>query len=241
MNSKSKNTNGFKASNIAFILFGLVLVLGFSYAIYANHKKSITGASANQSAGSTKSIVANADNPFAGWNSYTLPKEKLSFHYPNNWIIESNFTNNNDDGIQLTSKTDKSFEMLIGTGPDMASIENYDGNCVNQADDISFSGQSAFLDLIGFANNSTSAPSCTPASPDIQAVVLSNNSSSANQSSLFLTKNIQQPATPSESRIIVAIDFNGPKGSNKHYKTSTEIESNNSYRQAKLVIESMSY
>jgi hypothetical protein len=189
----------------------------------------------------TKSSSATSISVYAGWNTYTLPKEKLTFRYPTTWAVENNLTDSSNDGVQFTSKTDKSFEILIGAGQDVAAIDNYDGNCVQQADAVTFDKQTAYLDFVGFANTNAVPPSCSPASSTIQSVLLSKSSTLANVSNFFLTKNISQPAAPSASEIVVDIDYNAPNGAGTNNKTLSAIESNTDYKDAKLVVNSMSY
>ncbi len=213
------------------------------YYVWHTHSSKQTTTSSTTTASSTKPSTSTSINLYAGWNSFTLPKEKLSFRYPSSWSVENNLTTNTDDGVKFTSKTDSSFEILIGAGHGISSIQNYDGNCVQKADQVTFDGQSAYLDLVGFANINTAPPSCTPASSTIQRVLLSKNSSTANTTDFFLTKNIAQPtAQYQSSSIIVLIDYNGPNGSNTSSNLSfSQIENNADYKLAKHVIDSMSY
>jgi hypothetical protein len=124
---------------------------------------------------------------------------------------------------------------------DVAAVDNYDSSCVQQADIVEFANQTGYLDLVGFANNSATTPSCTPASSTIQRILLSQSNTSASVSNFFLTKNIPQPAAPAASEIIVSIDYNRTNASTAENKTLSEIENDADYKDAKLVVESMSY
>ena len=247
MNKISKNQKGFTAVEVLLTILILVVIGAVGYMVYHNeHKPKVTNVSTTKSATSTltKTITATATpSPYAGWNTYTLPKEKLTFRYPTTWTVENNnFTNSNNEGIQFTSKTDSSFEILIGAGQDVAAVGNADGNCVQQADPVTFAGQTAYLDLVGFANTSAVPPSCSPASSTIQSVILSKSSTNASATNFFLTKNIPQPVAPSASEIVVdIIDHNAPNGTGSTSKTLSEIESDTDYKDAKLVVNSMSY
>ena len=94
---------------------------------------------------------------------------------------------------------------------------------------------------MGFANTNADPPSCTPASSTIQSVILSKSSTNANATNFFLTKNIPQPAAPSASEIVVDIDYNAPNGTGTTNKTISQIESDTDYKDAQLVVASMSY
>ena len=242
MNKIQKNQKGFTAIEGLLIILILVVIGAVAYMVYHNNHKTtvttITTTSNHKAVNSTKKDTAS---PYTGWNAYTLPKEKLTFRYPTNWTVENNFTDANNDGIQLTSKTDSSFEILVGAGPDISTSVN-GGDCVQQSDSVTFAGQKAYLDFEGFSNTNTTPPSCSPTSSTIRQVLLSNSSTTDNANDFFLTKNIPQPAASSVSQIVVSIDYHGPNGSNtNNNKTMSQIESDTDYKDAELVVNSMSY
>lgn len=245
MNDLNKNSNGFTVVEVLLVIVTLAIIGGAGYFV-AKHidNQAPTAAptsATTKSATTAKTTTTPAPSPYAGWNTYTLAKEKLTFRYPTTWTVENNLTNSSNDGIQFTSKTDSNFEILIGAGQGVAAVGNDDGNCVQQADPVTFNNQTAYLDLVGFANTNAVPPSCTPASSTIQSVVLSKSSTLANVSNFFLTKNIPQPAAPSSSEIVVDIDYNAPNGTGTNNKTLSAIESDADYKDAKLVVASMSY
>ena len=247
MNKLKEDGAGFSVVELVLVIVIVALIGVVGWLVYKSHHKtntvSINTTSTYKPAISTKTTTTKVTpSPYAGWNTYTLAKEKLTFRYPTTWAIENNnFTNSNNDGIQFVSKTDSSFEILIGAGQAVAAVGNYDGNCVQQADSVTFAGQTAYLDLVGFANTNTVPPSCSPASSTIQSVILSKSSTDASATNFFPTKNIPQPTTPSASEIVVYIDYNAPNGTGATNKTLSEIESDTDYKDAKLVVDSMSY
>ena len=240
---------GFTAVEGLLIVLILVVIGAVGYMVYHNnHKTKTLDASTSATTSSAKSTIANNQktvptvSPYAGWNTYTLPKEKLTFRYPTTWTVENNnFTNSSNDGVQFVSKTDSSFEILIGAGQAVAAVGNYDGNCVQQSNSVTFAGQTAYLDLVGFANTNAVPPSCSPASSTIQSVILSKSSTNAKVTNFFHTKNIPQPTAPSASEIVVDIDYNAPNGTGTTNKTLSEIEGDTDYIDAKLVVDSMTY
>lgn len=240
MTINQKYQQGFTA--IEGLLIVLVLaVVGFG-GYYVWHSQQTTITTAKTTAVSSKATTNTAtSSPYSGWNTYTFSKEKLTFRYPTTWTVENNLTDSSNDGVQFTSKTDSSFEVLIGAGGAVAAVDNYDGNCVQQADSVTFNKTSAYLDLTGFANTNAVPPSCSPASATIQAVVLSQSKTDAGVSNFFLTKNIAQPSAPSASEIVVDIDYDAPNGNGTNSKTITEIENDTDYKDAKLVVDSMTY
>lgn len=240
-----KNQQGFTAVEGLLIVLILVVIGAVGYMVYQNGHKtktvSIVTTSGNKQVKTTTKATAVPANPYTGWNTYILPKEKLTFHYPNTWTVATtSYTNSNNDGVQFTSKTDSSFEILIGAGQDVAAAGN-NQNCVQQAAPVTFDNQTAYLDLVGFANTNADPPSCTPASSTIESVILSKSSTSSAATNFFLTKNIPQPAAPSASEIIVDIDYDGPNGRTSNNKTISRIEADTDYKDAKLVVASMSY
>lgn len=237
---------GFTTVEGLLIVILLVMIGGIGYMVYYNNHKTKAvdnnPKTLNNNKNTVHPIKSNTPSPYVGWNTYTLPKEGLTFRYPTTWTVENNnFNNGNNAGIQFTSKTDSSFEILIGAGQNVAAVDNYDGNCVQEADPVSFVGQTAYLDLVGFANINTAPPSCSPASSTIQSILLSKSNTAANVYSFFLTKNIPQPTAPSASEIIVHIDYSAPNGKGTNNKTLSEIENGINYKDAKLVVESMMY
>lgn len=231
MNKVTKSERGFTFIEALLIIL-ILAVVGFGgyYVWHTTHKAKTIAV--------TTSTTTTSASPYSGWNTYTLPKEKLTFRYPNTWKTEDNLTNSYNDGVQFSSTTDNNFEILIGAGPDVSAIDNYNGSCVNQADSVTFNNQTAYLDLVGFDNTAAVPPSCTPASSTIQEVVLSGSSKAANPTNFLPTKNI------SNSNIVVDIDYFGPNGSNNtpsNAKTISYIENDSNYKDAILVIKSMSY
>jgi hypothetical protein len=235
MNKTQNNEKGFSVVEVVVVVVIVALIGTVGWLVYKNHHKTTTASITTTSATkpTTTTATTQPTDPTAGWNTYTLPKEKLTFRYPTTWTVENNLTDSNNDGIQFTSKTDSSFEILVGAGQDVAAIDNYDGNCVQQADPVTFASHSAYLDLVGIANTNAVPPSCSPASSTIQEVLLSQSSSTANVSNFFLTKDIPQPAAPATAEIVVQVDYNGPNGSTTGNKTISDIENDTDYKRRK--------
>lgn len=96
MGKLQKNQKGFTAVEGLLIVLILVVIGAVGYMVYHNeHKTKALNASTSASTTSTKSTVSNNDktvstvNPYAGWKSYELPNDKLSFMYPSDWSIDT--------------------------------------------------------------------------------------------------------------------------------------------------------
>jgi hypothetical protein len=226
------NEAGFSVIELVLAL-AIVVLIGISgWLIYRDHHKSTTTTTKSTS-------VSTTSNPYAGWNTYTFSKEKLSFRYPTTWAANSNLTNSSNDGVTFTSSDNSYFEIEIGAGPSIEAGE-YDSNCVVQADPVTFDGQKAYLDMIGYATNNFPPTDCVPvgditSSNTVTQVLLSSSSSSVNY---FNAKNI------SNSSVILEMDFWGPNGSNNSVSNNTTIsyiENDADYKDVKLVVDSMIY
>jgi outer membrane murein-binding lipoprotein Lpp len=189
----------------------------------------------SKTASPKSSSTAATPNPYAGWGSYTLKQEKLSFKYPSSWTLKD-MSDSNDDYVLLNGTN--GYEMEIGAGSAISAISNPSANCIAQADKVTFNNQPAYLDLETVAQSTSS---CTPVSspPTIDRILLSDSSQDTAHNNFFPTKNLTTGSSPA---IIVNIDYDGPSFTNPHNnKTVSFIENDVNYMDAKLVVDSMSY
>lgn len=225
MNRFSKNVKGFTVVEALLIIL-VIAVIGFGgyYVWHTQHTKS-----------TTKTTASTKLNPYAGWKTYTLKKERLSFKYPSNWAIKS-MSDASNDYILLNGTN--GFEMTIGAGSEVSAVENYPASCIGQSDKVTFVNRTAYLDFITVDQfNSNCTPVSNPAT--IGRIFLSDSSQEAAHNDFFPTKNLTSGSNPA---IIVSMDYFGPNFTNQNnYKTVSFIENDVNYEKAKLVIDSMAY
>src|ERR1700722_1729362 len=98
MKQLKKNEHGFSAVELVLVIIIIVLIGGVSWIVYKNHHK--TNLSNNLST-STKLTTApkrptTTTIPYAGWKTYTLKQEKITFRYPSTWQLKDKSDSNND-------------------------------------------------------------------------------------------------------------------------------------------------
>jgi len=225
-----KNQKGFTVAETLLVIL-IITVIGFGgYYVYHTNHNTTKIASASNKTSVNKSQQTSTNNPYIGWNSYTLSQEKLSFKYPSSWkLINERYSryNLNGNGIPLgdniTLKTPGSWSMTISAGqqtPIDASGLGQDYIDKN----ITFLGQPALLVFIDNSSTNTN---------HVGTIILSKPNGN------FLAKNVPiVPNSQSSSRYIQVI-LETPTTSNG-LSVKTILNSQN-YKNAKLVIESMNY
>jgi Tfp pilus assembly major pilin PilA len=124
---KNNKYNQFGFTAIEALLIILVLaVIGFGgyYVWHTQHdnKKttSTTTSAGNKTATSAKTTsVSKTSSPYAGWQSHTLPVEKLSLMYPSGWSLSSSGSESSDSAtITAQDGSVFNFEDGISNGGD---------------------------------------------------------------------------------------------------------------------------
>ncbi len=234
MKPHSKNESGFTAVEGLLIILVLAIIgFGGYYVWHTQHKAKPGVAVTTTKSTSPTSNKSPSSSPYAGWKTYTLTLEKLTFRYPSTWSLVNNSDSTNDD-VELNGTN--GFEIRIGAGQQVSAINNYSGNCNSQADPVTFDNQSAYLDLntVTQFNSNDCAPASNPTT--IGQIILSNSSSEAYPTNFLPTKNIAR------STIVVVADYNGPNFAKQNiYQTISYIENDTNYKDAKLIVDSMSY
>lgn len=94
-NIKPLNNKGFGLLGILIVVIILAAVSGAGvYVYHQQHKQhdkrtsAVAASTSNKTTTSTKTTTA-APSPYAGWKSYELPIDKLSFMYPSDWSIDT--------------------------------------------------------------------------------------------------------------------------------------------------------
>ncbi len=200
--------------------------------VYHNDHKtktvSTTTTSTNKPVTTTKTstTTTQAPNPYAGWDSYTLKQEGITFKYPSTWTLKD-MSDSNDDFELLTGTNN--FQMTIGAGAAVSAVNApYGGDTVVQADPITFAGQSAYMDLWTDEGSGSSS---------IYSIWLSQSSTQAGD--FFPSKNISFNA--SNSSVVVLMDYNAPNATHFTNEPLSYVESDTNYKDAKLIVSSMTY
>src|SRR5215469_1480939 len=91
---KKLNNRGFGFIGVLAVIIILAAAGGIgAYVYHKHHKTNSTMTSSSNSSNSSTSKSGDTTNqtpdPYAGWKTYTLPAEKLSFMYPKKWTISN--------------------------------------------------------------------------------------------------------------------------------------------------------
>jgi Tfp pilus assembly protein PilE len=120
VNRKQKIQAGFTVVEILIIIL-ILAVIGFGgyYVWHTQHSKKnpvATISTSSKTTLSTKAATTNptAPNPYAGWKTYTLPVEKLSFMYPSNWTLSNSAPTATQDSATLTTSDGSTFYINDG-------------------------------------------------------------------------------------------------------------------------------
>lgn len=186
----------------------------------------------NKSTGSSASTAS----PYAGWKTYTLKYEKLTFKYPSNWqvIDDSNGPNENPhtDNVDFKSPDSFNFNIIDGMKPggDPRSLDS------DSPISVTFAGQPMYLIF-----SHPSMPKLTNQDP--------NSVGSMN----LLTNPKDEYSWPKDKNVFSTSTVNGG-GSNmsihawyqtssgpKYFSSVQQAMNDSEYKNAKLVIESMNY
>lgn len=231
MGKLQKNQDGFGAVEAVLVLVIVILIGVVGWMVYKNHHKTAMTAANNVTKTATSPTTpattkSTTPDPYAGWNTYTLKQEKLTFRYPSNWTLKDMSDSNND--FETLSGTNN-FQMTVGAGAGVASVTlPFGGATVVQADPITFAGQSGFIDLWtdeGSGSNS------------VYSMWLSQSSSQV--SSFFPSKHITQNA--SNSSVVALMDYKAPNDTNFTNEPLSYVVNDTNFKDAKLLIQSMHY
>ena len=217
------NQKGFTAVEGLLILV-IVGLIGFvGWFVYDSKNKSESNY--NSAASTATNSVAKSTNKYAGWNSYTLKYEKLSFKYPSSWQVKDQ-SQNNSDSVILTGPNN--FSVLITTGGLGHPSLDYEP-AILAADAVKFAGTSAYLDYIG------GIPSA-PKDMVYQAVLSKSKTDSLDSLS---SKAVGQNSG-SGGNLGISIYYADSSGEYTG-KTLTVVKADQNYSDAKNLLESASY
>jgi len=172
----------------------------------------------------TSPTTSTSTGVYAGWETYTLKQEKLTFKYPSTWKLKDMTDSDNDDEI-LTGPNN--FSMIVGAGAAVSAV-NIPSGPIELADPLTFNTKTAYFDALS---------STTSTSGNVYEVFLSQSKTEAND--FFPTKNISFNA--SNSRILVSINYWGSNTNSPNTEPLSYVEGDANYKDAKLVVSSMAY
>jgi len=240
MGKLKNNQNGFGAIEGLLVLVIVVMIAGVGWYVYKATQKTngayFAATTTNlqtspkfakvtkKTSPTTSTTTVKTADPYAGWTSYTLSKEKLSFKYPSSLTI-SDTTKTADSGDSVTLSGSGGFKMYISTGLFDFSLPN-GGATVDSAVPVTFAGQNGYIDLYEGGSQKTGV---------VNIVGLSK--SATDPSDLFTSKNA---TTSSNGRINIDVQYIDVSG-NQLAKSVSVIQNDPNYKNAVLIIGSMKY
>jgi hypothetical protein len=220
MTKLGKKSDGFGAVEGLLILIIICLVVFIGYYVWHTNKDVNKTEKATNTAATATKTPAKTDS-YAGWNSYTLKNEKLSFRYPSGWKLEDDSQGKTDE-LQLTA-TD-GFVLSITAGG--LGHPSSDGPLkVYEAESIKFAGRPAYLDYVG--------------QPDSGLVYEASVSKSATDPIDTLPSETSGENADGNGNLVITLLYGTDSDANG--KPLAAIKSDNNTKQAKLVLASMHY
>ena len=236
MKQLKKNEHGFSAVELVLVLVIVALIGIVGWMVYKNHNKSTPATTVSETTSTTT-------NPYAGWKSYTLQYENISFNYPSNWTLkdDSETMAEANQGLSPVNCTlnDGSDDVIL-TAPDSTSISLETGiECrsgLGYATFSSFSpikvlGNNYYLGFDTTSNNVVSSVSVTTKN--------TNNSNAGDNYTIYpMSKNITGSNMP-----VDLFSYNPTITTSQpaHGQTLARVEDSSDFSAAKLVFESMKY
>ena len=144
MNKFKNNESGFSAVEIVMVIVIVGLIGAVGYLVYQKGQNKTTSSTvpATSMSKTTNNTPAPAD-PYAGWKTYVMPLEKVSFMYPSDWQLKVQ----NDP--KITNMDDFVLTSPAGTSLNIGAVDNAgfggDESKIVGNDPISFSGKPAYV------------------------------------------------------------------------------------------------
>jgi hypothetical protein len=127
MTKAELNQNGFAALESLLILVIIAIIGGTGYFVWHSKSqvnKNLNNAAVSNSSTDTKNNLSS-NNPYAGWKTFSAPREKFTLKYPSDWVEASG---NNDGQYTLTSP-----DGLIVAYTYLNTLDQEDGGCGHQS------------------------------------------------------------------------------------------------------------
>ena len=244
MNRYHNTQKGFSTVESVLALVIVVLIGTVGYIVYDNHitKTAVVPSTTVTNSSATPAKTTTAQNSYAGWQSYTLKYEKLSFKYPASWTAQDDSGSQgltpNADSVTLTSSD--GFSVNINDG------WNGGGDSLNLATDSTVS--------VKFLNNPAylvfSHPQCfgtdaCEANALKGAILMLKPSSSYGQNNTagFFPQDKNAHGSPivnnGGSTILLSASYSGTNA--KTFTTATQAQSDPEFRNTALFLQSAHY
>jgi len=232
-----KNEKGFAALEAVLVVI-ILGILGFTGWFVLNAKQNADKSlSSNTSATPVIKPGKANDDAYAGWKTYTLKNEKLTFKYPSNWNIQYESSSDGIDNASFESADGFKFGVSAGTNsiapPDSTSV---DCNPNNYGTKKILASQQVKLDTQRVSIIYLSEYSCVDKAQTevVEAKVVPD---AKDQYSYIKAKNAKDSVKEGTSTLWfnMSYDASGP------HLTASNVMNDKEYQNAKLVIESMSY
>jgi hypothetical protein len=205
--NKLNNESGFSVVELLLVIV-IVVLLGFMgwYIYHNDHKTNVN----------TTKLSSTSISVYSGWKTFATSYQKLSFKYPNNWVLTDNSTSNGNDDISIKSPSGLTVNMQA-----LIPISSTDITAsIISTSNVTFTGQSDYLlyySSTAAQNNSTTGP--------VDEAYLSSSS----------TK-IVYPSANTSDGTVWNITITTPSAIQ-----SSNIPTNSDFQNAKQIIESASY
>jgi len=217
----------FIVAAILYLLIDAGVVRGASHLPFHIFKQPVAATSSaitQPQATAQSAATPTALDPYAGWKSYTLQYEKLSFLYPNSWKF-SNSTSADGDDISLTSPGGLTVFIITGAHPPV----DHSANDEISSEAIKFVGKPALLSLWASEQNNDKTQAAS-------AILTDTNGKQ------FNALNSPKDTQAGNSLIDIEIGFGQSTGDNNPKTVSvSSLSSSSDYTDAKLIIQSMTY
>jgi hypothetical protein len=141
MGKLQDNQSGFSGVEVLLVIL-VVAVIGFGgyYVWHTQHDKTKPVSTSNKTASSTKKSTATTTSPYAGWKTYKLSVEKLSFKYPADWTV-ADTSSATQDNVVFTATDGSQFNI----SDDNSNGGDTNPEASNNPVPITYVGQSDYL------------------------------------------------------------------------------------------------
>lgn len=226
------NEKGFGGVVVLLIVVVVVLIGVIGYMVYKNnHKTTIVKTATITRTTSKKPTQKRSNDPYAGWKTYILPIEKMSFKYPSNWLLTNDPPAPTQDNIVIASSDGFNFiiEDGISNGGDPRPQD------ANMPIPVKFLGQSDYF-VFGYARI-TNSPGYSNTNIDWGNLQINPK----DETSLLSDKTAVGPNDTTGALNAKYFSISGNFGTSPPSLTIKQAQSNEDFKNALLIIQSMHY
>jgi hypothetical protein len=236
MGKLHKNNDGFSAVEAVLVLVIVGLIAFIGYYVY-HTKQNVNKTLTTTSSASTPARATNKKaDPYAGWQSYTMGYEKISFQYPAAWKMSDESTlEGRHDMVTLSGANNFTFSIVDGVGNGGDSLPLLSSN----PSPLTYLNKPAYLVFINAKTPNPDGPSSVDRDHVSGAMLLLNPN---DQTSSPADKNVHGGDQyngvngPEGSYMSISMSYNG-----QNNLTLSAAKADSQYKDSALVIESMHY